>query len=423
MKLSLYVAPVLTAACLVSGIPFKRDVDPALVPEFGVTAGVNPTGTGDCDGVTNAAGNVVKIPCSCPPDRSSFLQSLTANVDAGKVVNNPSIFVTFPTDNSTDSQLARLQTAIVTLQNLNGPGKGCPAASTTFLAQQKAIQDGTATPASTSATLSARTLTSHEIDTSFIPQFGVNPGVNPTGTGDCDGTTNDAGQVIKIPCSCPPDRNTFIQSLEANVAAGFAVNNPSVKISFPKDNSKDSQLARVQTAIVTLQNLNGPGKGCPAASTTFLAQQKAIQDSTAASVPAASSAPAPASTPASSPPSTTGGVDVALVPEFGHAAGLNPTSTGDCDGITNDDGQVVKVPCSCPPGRDTFIASLDANVAAGHAVNNPSVQLTFPTDDSNASKAARINAALITLQNLNGPGVGCPAASTTFLAQLKAVQG
>jgi hypothetical protein len=53
-------------------------------------------------------------------------------------------------------------------------------------------------------------------------------------------------------------------------------------------------------------------------------------------------------------------------------------------------------------------------VAAGHAVNNPSVAVTFPTDDSNASKAARIQASLVTLQNLKGPGVGCPAASTTL---------
>jgi hypothetical protein len=58
---------------------------------------------------------------------------------------------------------------------------------------------------------------------------------------------------------------------------------------------------------------------------------------------------------------------------------------------------------------------LNQNVAAGHAVNNPSVVVTFPTDESNASKSARIQASLVTLQNLKGPGVGCPAASTTLL--------
>jgi hypothetical protein len=33
-----------------------------------------------------------------------------------------------------------------------------------------------------------------------------------TGTGDCDGAVNGAdGQPVKIPCSCPPDRATFVQ--------------------------------------------------------------------------------------------------------------------------------------------------------------------------------------------------------------------
>jgi hypothetical protein len=49
-------------------------VDASLVPEFGVQAGTNPDGTGNCDGITNAQGQVVKIPCSCPPDRDSFIQ-------------------------------------------------------------------------------------------------------------------------------------------------------------------------------------------------------------------------------------------------------------------------------------------------------------------------------------------------------------
>jgi hypothetical protein len=95
---------------------------------------------------------------------------------------------------------------------------------------------------------------------------------------------------------------------------------------------------------------------------------------------------------------------------------VNPTGTGDCDGANG-----VKIPCSCPPDRNTLLQQLHANVAAGHAINNPGVAVTFPTDDSNASKSARITAVLITLQNLKGPGVGCPAASTTLLAQQKAL--
>ncbi|KAF5382681.1 hypothetical protein D9615_003057 [Tricholomella constricta] len=262
-----------------------------------------------------------------------------------------------------------------------------------------------------------------DVNPALVPEFGHPSGLNPTGTGDCDGITNAAGQVVKIPCACPPERNEFLQSLNANVNAGFAVNNPSIKVSFPTDGSKDSQLARMQAVLVTLQNTKGPGVGCPAASTTFLAQQKAIQDGNAPPAPAPAPAPEPAPAPAPAPVPAAGGIDPALIPEIGHPSGLNPTGTGDCDGITNAAGQVVKIPCSCPPDRETFIKALNANVAAGKAVNNPSVAVSFPTDGSNASKASRINASLITLQNLNGPGVGCPAASSTLLAQLKDVQG
>ena len=68
---------VLSAAILaVSARPLRfarRDVDPNLVPQFGVQAGVNPTGTGDCDGIPNAQGVPIKIPSTCPPNRALFL--------------------------------------------------------------------------------------------------------------------------------------------------------------------------------------------------------------------------------------------------------------------------------------------------------------------------------------------------------------
>jgi len=263
-------------------------------------------------------------------------------------------------------------------------------------------------------------LSRRAVDPALVPQFGLAAGINPTGTGDCDGIPNAQGVPIKVPCSCPPDRDSFIASLNANVAAGHAVNNPTVAVSFPTDSSKASQLARITAAAITLQNLRGPGVGCPVASTTFTAQSQAIQDGTAA--PAVTTPAAPAATsPAATTPAA-GGVNPALVPQFGLAAGLNPTGTGDCDGIPNAQGVPIKIPCSCPPDRESFIQSLSANVAAGHAVNNPTVSLSFPTDDSKASKLARINASIITLQNLRGPGVGCPAASTTFSAQAKAIQ-
>ncbi|KAJ4482540.1 hypothetical protein J3R30DRAFT_3460417 [Lentinula aciculospora] len=257
-----------------------------------------------------------------------------------------------------------------------------------------------------------------DVDPDLVPQFGLAAGLNPDGTGNCDGIDGPNGQPILIPCSCPPDRNTFIADLNANVAAGHAVNNPSVAVSFPSDNSQASQLARIDAALVTLQNLNGAGVGCPASSTTFVAQQAAIQAGTAAPATAAAAASTSvAAAPAASSAPTTGGVDVSLVPEFGVTAGQSPDGTGNCIGINN-----IKIPCSCPPDRDTFIADLNANVAAGHATNNPSVSVSFPTGNTNADAAARIEASIVTLQNLNGAGVGCPAASTTFSAQLAAVQ-
>lgn len=42
MKFTLILASVLVS---VSARPFRRDVDPSLIPEFGATAGVNPDGS------------------------------------------------------------------------------------------------------------------------------------------------------------------------------------------------------------------------------------------------------------------------------------------------------------------------------------------------------------------------------------------
>ncbi|KAF7968442.1 hypothetical protein HWV62_30563 [Athelia sp. TMB] len=179
-----------------------------------------------------------------------------------------------------------------------------------------------------------------DVDASLIPQFGLAAGINPDGTGNCDGIDGPNGKPILIPCACPPNRDTFIADLNANVAAGHATKNPSVAVSFPSGSDTASQLARIDAALVTLQNLNGPGQGCPASSTTFSAQQAAIlaQGSTAAATPAVAAPPpatsaAPPATSASppaasaSPPAATsdaGGVNVALVPQFGVTADTNP---------------------------------------------------------------------------------------------------
>jgi len=261
----------------VSSVPVRRDVPTSLIPSFGVTAGVNPDGTGNCDGIDGSNGQPILIPCSCPPDLATFTADLNANVAAGHATNNPSIAVSFPTDSSQQSAEARIEAAIVTLQNLNGPGVGCPAASTTFSAQLAAAQAGRAAPASVApapvtsvaATTAAAT---GGVDVSLVPEFGVTAGQDPTGTGNCLGINN-----IEIPCSCPPDRDTFIADLNANVAAGHATNNPSIAVSFPTGSDNASLAARIEASIVTLQNLSGPGVGCPAASTTFSAQLAATQ--------------------------------------------------------------------------------------------------------------------------------------------------
>jgi hypothetical protein len=274
-----------------------------------------------------------------------------------------------------------------------------------------------------------------DVNPALAPQLGFTSGRNPTGTGDCDGAVDGAdGQPIKIPCACPPDQATFDQALSHDVAAGHAVHNPSVAVSFPTDGSVASQITRLQTAIVTLQNLHGPGQGCPAVSTTFSAQLRALQNG-GSPAPSLAPTPAPSQSPTPSPavqPSAaaSGGTSLsasqidALAPQFGHASGVNPTGTGNCDGAVNGaNGKPIQVPCACPPPRSQFISSLAADIAAGHAVNNPTVGVQFPTDNSPASQRTRIQAALVALQNLNGSGKGCPASSTTFSAQLAAIQG
>lgn len=160
-----------------------------------------------------------------------------------------------------------------------------------------------------------------------------------------------------------------LQALNKNVAAGFVTTNPTVKLTFPADNSTASQLARLNAAAVTLQNLEGPGIGCPISSTTFSSQEKAIEakaSNTTSSTPAVSpSVPAtstlgscsvtrssPTTTPAqTSPPAspsspsitnTTSAISssgnattptdaqiAALAPPLGWQSGINPDGTYD----------------------------------------------------------------------------------------------
>ncbi|KAF8841535.1 hypothetical protein BDN67DRAFT_928316 [Paxillus ammoniavirescens] len=336
----IYWIYIVTAFPFDSSLRHKRDVNPALVPSFGWVAGVDPDGTGNCDGAVNGTnGKPIQVPCQCPPNSTFFLDALNKNVAAGFVTTNPTVKLTFPTDNSTTSQLARLNAAAVTLQNLEGPGVGCPISSTTFSAQHTAIeaettnvnpaappvaapsvaspnatpsggdampvggscptpvtvnQTATATPSAapspsmlpspapvdttvtTPPSSNATSPTDNQI-AALAPPLGWQSGINPDGTGNCDGAVNGTnGKPILIPCQCPPDQAHYISNLTANIRAGHVILNPTVLLTFPVDNSTASQNARLNAAAVTIQNLNGPGKGCPIVSTTFGAQQKAI---------------------------------------------------------------------------------------------------------------------------------------------------
>ncbi|KAJ3479423.1 hypothetical protein NLI96_g9072 [Meripilus lineatus] len=130
------------------------------------------------------------------------------------------------------------------------------------------------------------------------------------------------------------------------------------------------------------------------------------------SVPVSSATPSQGAT--SEKPSD---VQVAeLAPPLGFQSGLNLTGL---DSVTAPS----MIPCTCPPAQDVYITQLQLNVAAGFAVHNPTIQILFPTDNSTQSQSARITAALITVENIDGPEQGCPADSTTLLAQQEALQG
>jgi hypothetical protein len=125
----------------------KRDVNPNLIPQFGVTPGITLGNSASCTGVTGSNGQPIAIPCDCPPDRNQFIADLNANVAAGQCINNTAVAVPpFPDDDSVQSQLTIFHIATITLQNLHGPGVGCPQSSTTWGAQVQKLQD-TANPA------------------------------------------------------------------------------------------------------------------------------------------------------------------------------------------------------------------------------------------------------------------------------------
>ncbi|KAF7312357.1 hypothetical protein MIND_00248800 [Mycena indigotica] len=249
------------AAVSVSAVPVRRGVDPALVIPFGVNAGTAPTGTGDCIGFNN-----VKIPCSCPPPFDEYLKSLSANVAAGRNVNNPGVPAPFPTDNSQQSRIIRLQTQITALQNLRGPGVGCPAAATNWnpIVRLASLIAGNPPPAPAAPAPAPPPPPPPAAAPPPPPPAPAAGGVNPAQVLEFG-----VARGAKFPAPAPPDRNDFIKALNENVAAGKQVRNPGIAAPFPTDGSVNSQIIRLQTQISTLQNLRGPGQGCPAAATNW----------------------------------------------------------------------------------------------------------------------------------------------------------
>ena len=179
----------------VSSFPItRREVNDALIPQFGFSSGVNPTGaslrffesilsglmrlytgTGDCRWRRKREPmvNPSKFPAKAvPPDRATFIK-VRANTSTPRVLRVSHARLLNPTTNILSSsgseckcrrQVTRPQqlsrphlaspkitprrlnspastAASVTLQNLNGSGKGCPVASTTFQAQAAAINN------------------------------------------------------------------------------------------------------------------------------------------------------------------------------------------------------------------------------------------------------------------------------------------
>ena len=112
------------------------------------------------------------------------------------------------------------------------------------------------------------TSTSALVPANLVPPFGIQPGIDPD-HGNCKGLNN-----ILIPCICPPDKDAFVAKMIEFVKTGNAEGTP---VKFPLDSSLKSQITRLSTSIVTLQNFHGsPGRGCPASSTTFVAQRAAL---------------------------------------------------------------------------------------------------------------------------------------------------
>lgn len=133
------------------GQPAGFQVNPDLVPPFGVTPGVDRdlVQKDNCRG-SKPDGTPVLINCKCPPDRDAFIAKLNAAIIAGKVsVPDPkqgNKLVEFPIPFNNDASITtdpivnkeRATSALVVLQNFDDVfGVGCPAfAAPNFFSMQ-----------------------------------------------------------------------------------------------------------------------------------------------------------------------------------------------------------------------------------------------------------------------------------------------
>lgn len=137
----------------------------SLIPEFGVEQGVNPTGTGDCDGFNAAQNKVVPINCDkCPPPRDAYVEQLAKDLNAGNVFGSAITFNTDPaTANDPQANKDRASACLISLQSFYGSkGVGCPAVAAPNMAKQQT--------------------TGVRDDQQFIPQSGGAGGASSSGS-------------------------------------------------------------------------------------------------------------------------------------------------------------------------------------------------------------------------------------------------
>lgn len=122
----------------VKAYPCHGQVDETLVPEFGVVRGTDPDVL-QKDNCTGFNGQLVPIPCTCPPDRNRFINALNNALEAGNVEGKPITFSNDASDQSEATNKQRATACVIVLQSFNGrEGDGCPAASApNFKTQQE----------------------------------------------------------------------------------------------------------------------------------------------------------------------------------------------------------------------------------------------------------------------------------------------